>query len=477
MPRRSKAVRKFRPRVTSAITAATLTALAGVSWRRPDNARRGGFVRGGRQRGLRRRRQLRRDVHQRLHRAAQPRHRGREPRRLVGAVPLGQPAPPATWQVTPLSGSIAPGAIYLVAEAAGTGGTQPPARRRRPPAPSTMSGTSGTVAVVNGTAPLTCSDSAACQAASRRPRRLRHGGHQRGGPRGRRVATPTRCSARTRPTATTTPATSPPAPRPPAPPTCGGDGGGTGDGDARPAAHPRHPGLELARRRTTASRSPTCPASSPASARRASSRGYWIQDPDPDSSPATSEGIFVFTSSPGGGGRRLGARVRHRPRLLSAVERRLRRHDLEPVGDRDRDPDGHRALARQPAAGARGDRAGHRARRLRPGPQRRATSSRRRSRRAARRSTSGSRARGCASRSTTPGWSARPTASASSSSPPSRRRRPPTAAAPRSWPRTPSPRAASRSCRPTAPTPTSTWATCSPAPRWARSTTRSSAAT
>src|SRR5262249_11239821 len=28
-----------------------------------------------------------------------------------------------------------------------------------------------------------------------------------------------------------------------------------------------------------------------------SSRGFWIQDPDPDSDPATSEGIFVFTSS------------------------------------------------------------------------------------------------------------------------------------------------------------------------------------
>src|SRR6185312_2720016 len=30
-----------------------------------------------------------------------------------------------------------------------------------------------------------------------------------------------------------------------------------------------------------------------------SSRGYFIQDPDPDANPATSEGIFVFTSSPG----------------------------------------------------------------------------------------------------------------------------------------------------------------------------------
>ena len=28
-----------------------------------------------------------------------------------------------------------------------------------------------------------------------------------------------------------------------------------------------------------------------------SSKGYWLQDPDPDTNPATSEGIFVFTGS------------------------------------------------------------------------------------------------------------------------------------------------------------------------------------
>ena len=28
-----------------------------------------------------------------------------------------------------------------------------------------------------------------------------------------------------------------------------------------------------------------------------SSRGFWIQDPNPDTDPATSEGIFVFTGS------------------------------------------------------------------------------------------------------------------------------------------------------------------------------------
>src|SRR6266536_2010484 len=69
------------------------------------------------------------------------------------------------WQVTQLSGSIAPGALYLIAEAKGSGGTQP---LPTPQANGTiaMAATAGTVAVVNGTAPLTCADSAACQSAS-----------------------------------------------------------------------------------------------------------------------------------------------------------------------------------------------------------------------------------------------------------------------------------------------------------------------
>jgi uncharacterized protein len=69
------------------------------------------------------------------------------------------------WQVTPLSGTIAPGGRYLIAEAQGTGGTQP---LPTPQATGTiaMSGTAGTVAVVNTTTALTCADSAACQSAS-----------------------------------------------------------------------------------------------------------------------------------------------------------------------------------------------------------------------------------------------------------------------------------------------------------------------
>jgi hypothetical protein len=64
----------------------------------------------------------------------------------------------SSWSVTSLSGTIAPGAYYLVAEARGSGGTT------ALPTPDatgsiSMSATSGKVALVNGTGALTCSTS------------------------------------------------------------------------------------------------------------------------------------------------------------------------------------------------------------------------------------------------------------------------------------------------------------------------------
>ena len=67
-----------------------------------------------------------------------------------------------TWQTTPLSGSIAPGARYVVAEAKGNGGTSP-----LPQADASgtiaMSATDGTVALVSNSAALTCADAASCE--------------------------------------------------------------------------------------------------------------------------------------------------------------------------------------------------------------------------------------------------------------------------------------------------------------------------
>jgi uncharacterized protein len=199
------------------------------------------------------------------------------------------------WQVTPLSGSIAPGAIYLVAEAQGMGGTQP---LPTPQATGTigMSGTAGTVAVVNGTTALTCADSAACQSASVDlvgygtaviNETAPIGGASNTDSVQRKDAADSDNNANDFAAGAPTPGA-----------TNVGGGGGTGDGEPGPlrihdiqdsswlAAHNGEqvtnvPGVVTGIRTT------------------GSSRGYWIQDPDPDSSATTSEGIFVFTSSPG----------------------------------------------------------------------------------------------------------------------------------------------------------------------------------
>ena len=116
-----------------------------------------------RQRGLRRRRQLRRDLHERLHRAGEPRQRSDRPLGVFGAIPFG--IRDRRLAGDPLSGSLAPGGLYLVQESQGAGGTT------APPAPDAtgtiaLSATSGTVALVASTTALTCADDAACASAS-----------------------------------------------------------------------------------------------------------------------------------------------------------------------------------------------------------------------------------------------------------------------------------------------------------------------
>jgi predicted extracellular nuclease len=198
-----------------------------------------------------------------------------------------------TWQVTPLTGSLAPGGLYLVKEAQGSGGTQ------ALPAPQatgaiSMSATAGTVALVSGTTALTCSDSASCQSAS-----------------ADLVGYGTAALNETTPVAGASNTTSVQRAEKPdsddnaadftsGPPTPGAanTGGGTGTGEPGP--------LRIHDIQGTSWLSPhngehvmNVPGIVTAIRPAGSSRGYWIQDPSPDDDPATSEGVFVFTSSPG----------------------------------------------------------------------------------------------------------------------------------------------------------------------------------
>jgi predicted extracellular nuclease len=198
------------------------------------------------------------------------------------------------WQVTLLSGSIAAGGIYLVAEAQGTGGTTP---LPTPQATGTiaMSGTGGTVALVNGTAALTCQDSAACQSASVDLVGYGSAGINETAPIAgasstdsvqRKDAPDTDNNANDFAAAAPTPGA-----------TNAGGGGGTGDGEPGPLRiH------DIQDSRWLAAHNGDQVTNVPGivtGIRTSGSRGYWIQDPDPDASAATSEGIFVFGSSTG----------------------------------------------------------------------------------------------------------------------------------------------------------------------------------
>lgn len=200
------------------------------------------------------------------------------------------------WQQTALTGTIAPGEFYVVGEGKGAGGTSPL------PSPAVsgtiaMSATSGTVALVASQTALSCADSSACTAASVDL-----------------VGFGTAALAETSPALGASNTLS--VQRSDAADT---DANGADFTSAAPT-----PGAATA---ATPPTEPGGPTPTPGDVRihdiqgatwkspfdgqkvsnvpgivtgvRASgtSRGYWIQDPTPDSNPATSEAVFVYTGT------------------------------------------------------------------------------------------------------------------------------------------------------------------------------------
>jgi predicted extracellular nuclease len=202
-----------------------------------------------------------------------------------------------TWQVTRLSGSIAPGGFYLIGEAKGAGGTQDLSTTQASGAIA-MSATAGTIALVNDTTALTCADSASCQSASADLAGYGTAALRETAPAG--GASNTASVQRTdKPDSDDNSADfSSAEPTPGAANASSGDGGGSGGGEPGP--------LRIHDIQGTSWLSPqngqhvtNVPGIVTAIRPTGSSRGYWIQDPTPDANPATSEGVFVFTSSPG----------------------------------------------------------------------------------------------------------------------------------------------------------------------------------
>ncbi|WP_232792667.1 endonuclease/exonuclease/phosphatase family protein [Actinacidiphila yeochonensis] len=228
----------------------------------------------------------------------------------------GAPTASSKWQVTPLTGTLAGSGRYLVGEAAGTGGTT------ALPSPDTsgtiaMSGTSGTIALVQGADPLTCVTAADCAADSRIKDLVGYGTalvHEGSG--AAAGAGNSASVARAASLADTDDNAADFTPGDPTPQNSSGSGVTAPPTTGAPTDPPTTPS------------SPTTPPTSPAATAAihdiqgdtrvspyegkqvtgvtgivtgvrayGSSQGFWFQDPNPDNDPRTSEGVFVYTGS------------------------------------------------------------------------------------------------------------------------------------------------------------------------------------
>ncbi|MCE7080613.1 endonuclease/exonuclease/phosphatase family protein [Streptomyces sp. ST2-7A] len=215
----------------------------------------------------------------------------------------GSPSASSRWQVTPLNGTLEPGARHLVAQAAGTGGTV------ELPTPDTtgsinMSATTGTVALVAGTAELTCRTAADCAADERIVDLVGYGTavvREGSGPAA--GASNTASVARDADLTDTDDNAADLAAGAPTPVNSAGEGPATGGGDDGEEP-PTEPGDVRIRDiqgdtrisplvGTTVSAVPGVVTA----VRATGARGFWVQDPEPDTDPRTSEGVFVHTGS------------------------------------------------------------------------------------------------------------------------------------------------------------------------------------
>ncbi|MEU6339917.1 endonuclease/exonuclease/phosphatase family protein [Streptomyces sp. NPDC046977] len=217
----------------------------------------------------------------------------------------GSPSASSKWGVTPLTGSIAPGGRFLVTEAAGTGGTT-----ALPAADASgniaMSGTTGTIALVSGTTPLTCLTAADCAADTRivdvvgyGTATVREGSPVAGASNTASVSRASSLADTDNNAADLTAGN--PSPVNSAGQTPGGPGGDPGDpgdgGPTQPGTTRIHDIQGTTRVSPLKNQTVTGVPGIVTGVRTTGSKGYWIQDPDVDADPRTSEAVFVYTGS------------------------------------------------------------------------------------------------------------------------------------------------------------------------------------
>ncbi|MFH9979189.1 lamin tail domain-containing protein [Streptomyces sp. NPDC017179] len=223
----------------------------------------------------------------------------------------GSPGPTTKWQSTPLTGTLAGNGRYLIQEAAGTGGT---AALPTPDATGNinMSGTTGTVALVKGTDLLTCVTKADCAADPRIKDLVGFGTavvHEGSGP---AAGASNTASVARKSLADTDDNAADFAAGDPTPENSGGQSGDTGGGTSpspSPTATPPADAIsaKIHDIQGTNRRSPLSTKNVKdvtgivtgvrTTSTSSTSKGFWMQDPNPDNDPRTSEGIFVYTSS------------------------------------------------------------------------------------------------------------------------------------------------------------------------------------
>nr|WP_106181445.1 endonuclease/exonuclease/phosphatase family protein [Prauserella shujinwangii] len=205
----------------------------------------------------------------------------------------GSPSASSRWQSTPLTGGVEPGGRYLVAEGRGAAGTV------ELPTPDAtggiaMSASSGTVALVTGTEPLTCRTVAGCAAEPRIVDLVGYGGAtvREGAP--VPGASNTASVARDALTDTDDNAADFAAGEP-TPTNAAGDT--TGGPEPEPVATRIYEVQGTTRLSPLDGELVSVPGVVTALRTFGSSRGFWLQDPDPDTDPRTSEALFVYTGS------------------------------------------------------------------------------------------------------------------------------------------------------------------------------------
>ncbi|WP_424641827.1 endonuclease/exonuclease/phosphatase family protein [Embleya sp. AB8] len=209
------------------------------------------------------------------------------------------PKPTSTWQVTPLTGAVAPGGRYLIGEAKGAGGT---VALPAPDASGTinLSGTGGTVALVRGSTALTCLTAADCLADGRvvdvvgyGDAVVREGTPASGASNSASVARGSALADTDDNGADFTAGAPTPL-----------NARGQGPTDPGPGTDPEPTSARIHDIQGTTRVSPkngtrvtAVPGVVTGIRSFGAARGFWFQDTQPDDDPRTSEGLFVFTGT------------------------------------------------------------------------------------------------------------------------------------------------------------------------------------